>query len=700
MPTASAPPTVPVPLPITFDTTGLRLNSLTGWKLHCSRAFWVGVAGFSFLIFLISVPIHFQELMTVQQGTQWAYYLLTEAEGIALTQLGLSPIFYAIWLDGFALLMLAAFIILGLFIFVRRSDNVLSLLIAQTVIILGITYNTSINSLVALDQKWWFPAAIIQAIGQVLSLLVMFVLPDGKFVPRWSRWIILAAVVWFSVRIGAAIPLTVQPDDPLSRIGTLVGLLLVLSGLAAQYYRYRNTSDEGQKTQIRWVVLGLFIGIMGFTAYILPPFLFEGLKNGMGRVIFNLIGVPLFVTLPSLMIPATIAQAIIRHQLLGVQFILNRALVAAGLTGILGLLYFVAVVCLQLVFQGVTGGEQSPIAITVSTLLIAALFQPLRQRLQRIVTNQFSARRTLDKRATSVTDRVGVMLGDGRLNGVLIGQYQVDGLIGQGGMAEVYRAHHMNLKREAAIKVLSPNLALDPDFRRRFEREAQTIAALIHPNIVQVFDFGENAGNFYMAMNFIKGDNLATYLSRVGKLPLETALPILQDIAAALDFAHAQGVVHRDVKPSNVMVQPIDTPTATPTFPYKAILTDFGLARLVTGAGGHTQTGVLGTLSYIAPEQITDSRNVTTSADIYALGIIAYQMVTARIPFEGENPGEILMAHLQKTPADPRTYNPELPIYVSSAILRALSKQPADRYETAGSFIRDLQSIPTASAQT
>jgi tRNA A-37 threonylcarbamoyl transferase component Bud32 len=638
--------------------------------------------------------------MTVQQGTQWAYYLLTEAEGIALTQLGLSPIFYAIWLDGFALLMLAAFIILGLFIFVRRSDNVLSLLIAQTVIILGITYNTSINSLVALDQKWWFPAAIIQAIGQVLSLLVMFVLPDGKFVPRWSRWIILAAVVWFSVRIGAAIPLTVQPDDPLSRIGTLVGLLLVLSGLAAQYYRYRNTSDEGQKTQIRWVVLGLFIGIMGFTAYILPPFLFEGLKNGMGRVIFNLIGVPLFVTLPSLMIPATIAQAIIRHQLLGVQFILNRALVAAGLTGILGLLYFVAVVCLQLVFQGVTGGEQSPIAITVSTLLIAALFQPLRQRLQRIVTNQFSARRTLDKRATSVTDRVGVMLGDGRLNGVLIGQYQVDGLIGQGGMAEVYRAHHMNLKREAAIKVLSPNLALDPDFRRRFEREAQTIAALIHPNIVQVFDFGENAGNFYMAMNFIKGDNLATYLSRVGKLPLETALPILQDIAAALDFAHAQGVVHRDVKPSNVMVQPIDTPTATPTFPYKAILTDFGLARLVTGAGGHTQTGVLGTLSYIAPEQITDSRNVTTSADIYALGIIAYQMVTARIPFEGENPGEILMAHLQKTPADPRTYNPELPIYVSSAILRALSKQPADRYETAGSFIRDLQSIPTASAQT
>lgn len=662
---------------------------LTGKRLALARLAWVGVVGFIMIVFIASIVPHFRELSTVQDSQTRSYYMLTPAEGVVLESWGITPIAYAIWLDAFALTMLAGYLILGFLLFWRRSDNPLAMFLALAIISIGVTYNTSVSSLASLYPEWQFAAGMISLIGVTTAVICLFILPDGWFFPTWTKYLTVFFVVYMvGIFLYASVTGANGTDKVLNQIRTLGNVPIFLCGLLAQYHRYRTNSDARARQQIRWVVIGLFVAIIGFTAYVLPPFLFPALERGSGRLLLNLIGAPLFVVLPSFMVPVTVGLAIVRHRLLGVEVFISSALVIAAMTGILGLLYVIGVVIFQQAFHLVTGGEQSPLAITISTLIIAALFTPIRQRLQTLIMNQFVVRRSVDKRTTFITDMPAVALGSGRLTGQVFGNYQIERLIGQGGMAEVYRAQHTTLKREAAIKALSPNLALDQDFRRRFEREAQTIATLAHPNIVQVFDYGESDGNFYMAMAYIPGENLAVYLSRAVKIPLSTAIIPLRDVAAALDFAHERDVIHRDVKPSNVMLAPI--PNGSAQFPYRAILADFGLARVVTGSGANTQTGVLGTLSYIAPEQIMNSRDVTAVVDVYALGVIAYQMLTGHVPFEGENIGEILMAHLQRNATDPREFAPDLAPGAATAILRALHKHPDDRYQTAGEFVAAL----------
>ncbi len=265
----------------------------------------------------------------------------------------------------------------------------------------------------------------------------------------------------------------------------------------------------------------------------------------------------------------------------------------------------------------------------------------------------------------------------GLLTGARLGTYEVLELLGRGGMAEVYKGRHPRLERTVAIKVLPAGLSAEPDFRQRFEREARAVAALRHPNIVQVFDFGEVEGTCYMVMEFIEGRDLGQLIRQHGALPLAQARPILRDVASALTYAHAQGLVHRDVKPSNVMLRQDKSG-------FSAVLTDFGIAKMLSSQTGATRSGMLmGTLDYMAPEQVRVSGEVDGRADVYALGVMLYQMLTGELPFRGDNPGAVVLAHLQQPPPDPRLLLPTLPDAVAQAILRALAKDPADRFATA-----------------
>ena len=269
---------------------------------------------------------------------------------------------------------------------------------------------------------------------------------------------------------------------------------------------------------------------------------------------------------------------------------------------------------------------------------------------------------------------------NGLPSGTRIGTYEVLELLGRGGMAEVYKGRHPRLERTVAIKILSTGLAAETDFRQRFEREAQAVAALRHPNIVQVFDFGDVEGTYYMVMEFIDGIDLACHLRESGRIELEQMRPLLRDLADALDYAHTEGVVHRDVKPSNVMLR--DEKRGS-----RAILTDFGIAKIRASDTGATKTGmVMGTLDYMAPEQIQGARKVDGRADVYALGVMVYQMLVGGLPFHGDNPGAIMLAHLQQPAPDPRILMPDLPDDVAAAILRALVKNPDERYPTAGAL--------------
>lgn len=263
-----------------------------------------------------------------------------------------------------------------------------------------------------------------------------------------------------------------------------------------------------------------------------------------------------------------------------------------------------------------------------------------------------------------------------------IGQYEIGEPIARGGMSEIYKGHHTRLGREVAIKILPAGMAAEADFRIRFEREARAIASLRHPNIVQVFDFGDIRDTYYMVMEFINGSDLGSVMNLQIGLPLDQVSHLSEQIASALDFAHQHGFVHRDVKPSNVMLEG-----------NRAVLTDFGIAKLRAGDTGATKTGMLmGTLNYIAPEQIRSSGEVDYRADIYSFGVMLFQILTGELPFASENPGNIMMAHLQKEPPDPRDLRPELPREAAQAILQALEKEPKKRQVTASDLAKALNS--------
>jgi serine/threonine-protein kinase len=262
--------------------------------------------------------------------------------------------------------------------------------------------------------------------------------------------------------------------------------------------------------------------------------------------------------------------------------------------------------------------------------------------------------------------------------GTRLGQYEVQEFIGQGAMGTVYRAYHAQLERTGAVKVMQA-LSPDKDSVSRFRHEAQAIARMRHPNVLNVFDFGEYEGTPYMIVEYVPGGSLAGRMTQ-GPLDRGTALRFLRGIAAGLDYAHSQGIVHRDVKPANVLLERDDTP----------VLADFGLAKLLQGSSVKSMTGVTtGTPAYIAPEQVS-GHQVGPAADRYSLATIAYEMLTGSIPFEGEGVIELLYAHVHRDPALPSSLKSELNESVDAVIMRGLAKDPRARWASCEAFVTAL----------
>ena len=262
-------------------------------------------------------------------------------------------------------------------------------------------------------------------------------------------------------------------------------------------------------------------------------------------------------------------------------------------------------------------------------------------------------------------------------------QYAVEGEIGRGGMSVVYRARDLRLNRAIAIKVLPPDLALDPAIRARFTREAQTAAQLSHAHIVPIYDVGERDGLAYFVMAMLTGGNLGSLLTYEPRLPIEEVRRFLREVADALDYAHQRGVIHRDIKPDNIL---IDRESG------RALVTDFGIAWAVEAASRLTVTGIaVGTPTYMSPEQATGDRALDGRSDIYSLGVVAYQMLTGRVPFSAGNSMALLLKHVTEHPRPILELRPDTPPAMSNAIERALLKSPEDRWPTAAS-LRDALS--------
>jgi len=270
---------------------------------------------------------------------------------------------------------------------------------------------------------------------------------------------------------------------------------------------------------------------------------------------------------------------------------------------------------------------------------------------------------------------------DERHGTIFAGRYRLERKLGGGGMADVWLAEDQELGRKVAIKILHARYANDTQFVERFRREATHAAGLSHPNVVSIFDRGEAEGSYFIVMEYVEGRTLKELIVTRGPCPVPVAISYVRQVLAALRYAHRNGIVHRDIKPHNVLVD----------HEGRVKVADFGIAR--AGSSQMTEAGsIIGTAQYLSPEQARGAP-VDESSDLYSTGIVLYELLTGKVPFTGETPVEIAMKHLSQVPPAPSTIRPEIPRDLDLVVLRALAKEPADRYRSAKELDRDLELV-------
>src|SRR6185503_6440943 len=264
----------------------------------------------------------------------------------------------------------------------------------------------------------------------------------------------------------------------------------------------------------------------------------------------------------------------------------------------------------------------------------------------------------------------------------LSGRYRLDAQIGAGGMSTVYKAFDVNLERRVAIKLLHREMSADSDQLERFRREARAVAQLSHPHIVGVIDAGEDEGRPYIVFEYVRGETLKDRIRRCGRLPIDESLAYAVEISRALGAAHAALIVHRDVKPQNVLIDPEGS----------AKVTDFGIARSLEEEGLTADGRVLGTTDYVSPEQAL-GHAVTGQSDIYSLGIVLFEMLTGAVPFKGDNQVSVAMKHVREELPDVQMLRPEASAALAAVVDRATAKDLKRRYLDASSLVADLEDV-------
>lgn len=658
--------------PTTYNTR-LKNNR----HLRLLRILWWAVLVVGLTLYVLGLPRYYDSVLT--SGRYAGYLPLLERMGLSIEFIAN----YLVGLDIFASLFCTS---IAIFLYFQRSNDWLVLLISQTIFFLGFSFSLSIAQLHPVI------GAFVAQMGFVMLIVPMTYFPDGTLKPAWFRWLNLVAVPYFIITLpvqisaldisdGAELPATYG----LAVLGAILLVVLLAAGQVVRYYKF---ATPVQKQQTKFVV---FSGVLGLICDVLvwlsavpegwahPYATTESIAYTAQSLTAFLIAKPLD-TISWILLPIGFALAITRTRLWDVDLVINRSLVYGVVTVALGAVF----VAVSLLIQNILGESQSTLALVLSVVIAGALFNPTRRQVQNLVDRRLYGFRFDLIQLEKAQNLKPAIQNAGLLTGKMIGEYELLGILGKGGMGEVYKGYKADSSETLAVKVLPQLWTQDKSARERFIREAEMVSKLRHPNIVHVYAHGAFEDTYFIVMELILGVELSKYLKEHGEIPVEDLETIAFDVADALDYAHSQRLVHRDLKPSNIMLK-LNEDKET----YRAILLDFGVAKLEDSSERLTGTGAIGTIDYMAPEQIKEAKAVDHRADIYAMGVMFFEILAGQRPFSG-TPAQVMFAHLQQPAPDIRDIKPEIPRHIAHALNRALAKEPEMRWNNASEFVRAL----------
>jgi len=629
------------------------------------QAAWLVIASIVLVMGITALPLRYQKVQARDPD-------LRAPEISKLIDAGVSPVTAARIDAVVTIVPFVALLLGGAILFVRGTGSPEALFLAITLVVFGAAFGglTTVHRTPGPAWSQSLPgllATVIAFLSTALTWTAMLWLPQGRFVSTWTKW-------FGALQLATVTGLYWLVDFPRSHdLINLIGLFTTTVGIAAQLANYRRVRDAMARQQIKWAVIGIVVAAAGsvITRIII---LAAGDEASLGASIAN-VASRLVILASQLALVVCFWIAIRRYRLWPVDLVINQSLVYGAVTFALVAIFLGGGFALQRII----GRDRAPIAFALSITAAALAFGPARQQMQRLVDRRvYGFRFDLDELQRAQKRRA--VKNPGLLTGTTLGAYRLLGVLGRGGMGEVYQGEGAG--RVVAIKTVPGDTIGEAGFAKWFQREAEILAALSHPNIVRFHEAAEQDGIHYLVLEFIEGTELSALLRERRRLSMSDARGIIEDVTAALDYAHASGYVHRDIKPSNIMVR---------RDVFSAVVTDFGVAKFRDGRTAMTNTGAVGTIQYMAPEQIIASAEVDARADIYALGITLFETLTGEPPFKG-NAGQLVFAHLNQSPSDPRELVPDLPPAVAAGIMRALQKRPDDRFQSVREFAAALSS--------
>lgn len=592
--------------------------------------------------------------------------------GSDLAQLGLTGQHYAIFFLFLNSLYPLVALLVSVVIFWKRGHDNYALIVSLALLGIQVHFGRSPIALAEANPDLILWIDIARMSSSFFTLWTILAFPDGRFVPSWGKSLLFLLCIPNFIASDVRWYLHTSRINPLA----LVTLVTFIIGFLFQAYRYLKNSSPLQKQQGKWVMSGISISLVSMGVFLTldvlqMPYMFN---NSMISLLYRVAVNTFLIYLPLVFIPISIAISLFRYRLWDIDLVINRSLVVLGVVFVLISAFSLVLWLLLLVFQG----TPLALAIVISAFVVVPFFNRVRYAIQNLIDKRFYRWRfNLDQFARAMKEKAPTK---GVWTGQVIQGYQVEEILGQGGMGEVYRVTQQS--KTYALKTILAKVSEETIHQKRFQLETTIMKRLHHPNIVQYHADGQQDGRPYLVLEWVQGTDLQNYIKENTRLSVKESLEVLEGLASALEYSHAQGIVHCDLKPANIFITlKKDGGSVHP------VLGDFGIAKWLEAEA--LPAGV-GTILYMAPEQILSAHDVDRRADIYSLGVMLFQMVVGETPFKGAS-SQLIFAHLQQPPPNPCDIVPEIPPVYGQAILKALAKDPKDRWQTISEMLGQLK---------